>query len=149
VQRKISKFLALSRTERWLFAQSLFLLPVTAAALHLSSFKRISAALARLSPAVADETQDEKTALAQARTTARMVTLAARHGFFNSTCLHRALILWWLLRRRGISSDLRIGVRTETGEFEAHAWVEYRGDPLGDEPNIGERYVAFKQAVIR
>jgi transglutaminase superfamily protein len=149
VRRKISKFLALSPGQRWLLVQTLFLLPLAAAALRLLSFRRVSTTLARLSPAVAEKAwDDDPETLSQVRTTARMVNLAARHGFFNASCLHRAMILWWLLRRQGIASDLRFGVRKEEGEVHAHAWVEYRGDPLDDEQNLRQHYVTFEQALI-
>jgi hypothetical protein len=149
VRRKISKFLALNRHQRWLLVQTLFLLPLTAAALRLLSFRRVAATLANLSSAVADKARDDEAeTLSQVLTTARLVSLAARHGFFNITCLPRAMILWWLLRRQGIASDLRFGVRKEVGEVLAHAWVEYRGDPLDDEQDLRQHYLAFKQAVI-
>lgn len=47
----------------------------------------------------------------------------------DSRCLVRSLVLTRLLARRGISSSLVIGVRTDHG-FEAHAWVEYAGRPV-------------------
>lgn len=150
MRKKISKFLALRWAERWLFVRAIFLLPLTAAALRLLGFRRVSAVLARLSPAVGAAAQpDEAESVSRARATARMVGLAARHGFFNATCLPRAMILWWSLRRQGIASDLRIGIRKEVGEVQAHAWVEYGGVPLDDEQNIRRHYVAFEQAVIR
>jgi hypothetical protein len=48
---------------------------------------------------------------------------------FDSRCLVRSLVLSALLARRGISSSLIIGVRSEPS-FEAHAWVECAGTPL-------------------
>lgn len=43
-------------------------------------------------------------------------------------CLARALATQLLLNRCGYSSDLQIGVaKSEQGELEAHAWVEYQG----------------------
>lgn len=42
------------------------------------------------------------------------------------------MVLWWLLRRRQIAAELRIGARKLEGQFEAHAWVEYAGAMLGD-----------------
>ena len=61
----------------------------------------------------------------------------------DSRCLVRSLVLTSLLARRGISSTLIIGVRSEP-KFEAHAWVECAGAPLlspGDNPY--ERLVEF------
>jgi hypothetical protein len=48
----------------------------------------------------------------------------------DSRCLMRSLVLTAVLVRRGIESQLVIGVRTAADEFAAHAWVEYDGKPL-------------------
>jgi hypothetical protein len=42
----------------------------------------------------------------------------------RATCLTQALVLHILLRREGLQSTIRIGVRKDAGHFEAHAWVE-------------------------
>src|SRR5688500_12244795 len=60
---------------------------------------------------------------------ATLVTAAARHHLRPMTCLPRALALHTLLRRNGIQTDLRIGVRREAGSLQAHAWVEHAGAP--------------------
>jgi transglutaminase superfamily protein len=57
----------------------------------------------------------------------RMEAAAARNLFFSTNCLEQSLVLWWLLRRRGIAADLRIGARKAANRFEAHAWVECSG----------------------
>ncbi len=66
---------------------------------------------------------------------ARVVGIAARRTPWRTTCLRQALLLHHLLARRGIASDLRIGVRTAADGFAAHAWVERHGAVLigGDE----------------
>jgi hypothetical protein len=48
---------------------------------------------------------------------------------FDSRCLVRSLVLTTMLARRGISSSVVIGVRSEP-EFGAHAWVESGGVAL-------------------
>jgi hypothetical protein len=63
---------------------------------------------------------------------ARVVQTASRHAPVTTTCLHRALGLWWLLSRRGYDSHLRFGVRRLDGRFEAHAWVEHGGSVVAD-----------------
>ena len=45
-------------------------------------------------------------------------------------CLAQSLVLRRLLARRGLHSELIIGVRREDDAFDAHAWVEYDGQPL-------------------
>jgi len=59
---------------------------------------------------------------------------------FSADCLEESLALWWLLRRNGIDPDFRIGVRTITGRFESHAWVEYQGMMLNDMDRISIIY---------
>src|SRR2546425_2686623 len=44
-----------------------------------------------------------------------------------ATCLKKSLILFRMLRRRGIPAELRLGVRKLDGEVSAHAWVECEG----------------------
>ena len=63
---------------------------------------------------------------------ARLEASAARHLLLRTNCLEQSLVLWWLLRRRGIAAELRIGARKENGQFEAHAWVELEGVVLND-----------------
>ena len=73
--------------------------------------------------------------------------MAARHSPLHTTCLHRSLVLWWLLHRQGIESALRIGVRKQAGQWQAHAWVEYEGIPLHDQYGPQD-FTAFDQAII-
>lgn len=56
------------------------------------------------------------------------------------TCLSRSLALWALLRRHGFDPQLEIGVRKTTGRFEAHAWVEVDGHPVGEGPRVRQIY---------
>ena len=75
------------------------------------------------------------------------VNIAARHTPFPATCLSRSLLLGWLLRRRGVASDLRIGVRLTNGVLDAHAWVECAGLPVNDRPDIAAQFASFGDIV--
>jgi hypothetical protein len=138
----------LSWAERRLLAQALALLPLTALALWAMGFRRWQALVARLTPVVDAGGRDEAAVIREGRATARLVEAAARRGPYRASCLPRSLALWWLLRRQGIESDLRIGVRKEAGLFEAHAWVELRGLVLNDSGDVGERFAAFDRAIL-
>ncbi len=137
----------LSTAERRLLAQSLILLPLTAVALRVVGFRRWQALLARLAPVATPPEADEADRIGQGRAAARLVDAAARRGAYRATCLPRSLVLWWLLRRRGIDAELRIGVRKEAGQFQAHAWVEYRGAALNDGTDVAERFARFDRAI--
>lgn len=71
---------------------------------------------------------------------ARSVARACRLAPWDPTCLVRALTLERLLRRHGVeTADVRVGVRRRGDGFAAHAWVEHRGEVLGDTPeNVAE-----------
>lgn len=73
----------------------------------------------------------------------RLVGIAARRHLYPMTCLRRSLVLRWLLGRAGIPTALRLGVRREGKALEAHAWVEYAGQPVG-EPEDLERYTPLE-----
>lgn len=143
-----SRLRQLSSAERWLLAQALILLPLTALALRVVGFWRWQTTLARLAPVDrAPAASDTATLLRQGRALARLVDVAARRGLYRASCLPRSLTLWWLLRSRGIDNDLCVGVRKEEGQFEAHAWVELRGLVLNDPNHIRQRFVAFDRAI--
>ena len=71
------------------------------------------------------------------------VNIAARHTPFPVTCLSRSLLLGWLLHRRGVASDLRIGVRLTQGKLDAHAWVECEGIAINDSPDVNAQFASF------
>ena len=54
------------------------------------------------------------------------------HGLFpRNPCLTQAVVAHRMLRKQGIPSELRIGVRRTTqAPLEAHAWVEHQGEIL-------------------
>ena len=124
------------------FVQALLLMPLIRASLRLRGFHatqrtlqlRVGRGLAVVSEAVA---ADETTQVC------RMVLAAARYSLISSTCLERSLALWWLLARRGIATQLRIGARKSGDRFEAHAWVERNGEAIGDPEGAHVHYAAF------
>lgn len=54
---------------------------------------------------------------------------------FDATCLRRALLFGWILRRR--RPELRIGLM-EGGDVQAHAWLIVEGGTLGALGDVGE-----------
>lgn len=72
--------------------------------------------------------------LSRARTYASAIELASRHHIVRAQCLHRSLVLHGWLRREGLPSRLRIGVRKEGAELKAHAWVELGNEVVNDYP---------------
>jgi hypothetical protein len=112
--------------------------------LRLAGFRRWKSVLAWLAPS-ANPTMRRQNASQRelAELIARLAAAAARNVFFGTNCLEQSLVLWWLLRRRGISAELRIGARKEFERFEAHAWVEVDSAVLNDASAEHLQFIPF------
>lgn len=136
---KLTTLRRLSWPNRWLLLESWLLVTAVSLLLRVFTFRRVYGRLRRLSAGAGAPPGSEAQA-ARAAEVARVVAMACRHTPLANSCLHRSLALWWLLRRRHIDAELRMGARQEKGAFEAHAWVEYRNTIVGEtEPD--HRYV--------
>ena len=135
-------FRALSGREQKVLLASLVLLPMFWLGLRMAGLQRFQAWL-NGSPVGGSNSisHSEAAALGVA------VNRAASRVLGPSCCLTRSLMLWWWLRRYGMESDLRIGVRFEGGELRAHAWVALGGIPINDRPEVVAQYAAFDQPV--
>ena len=83
----------------------------------------------------------------KALSASRMVSIGSRRGFCRANCLPTSLTLAYLLGQQGIDTDLRVGVRKVAGVFEAHAWVEFQGQPLNEDDDVHERFPAFDDPI--
>ncbi|AFY99914.1 lasso peptide biosynthesis B2 protein [Calothrix sp. PCC 6303] len=146
IKSKVLTFNALSRQEHLLFFRSLFLLPIVAFSLQLWGMQSTQKFLAQISQKTI-LSSTVATSLLLAKTTSTMVNLAARYSPLWGNCLKKSLVLWYLLRCQGIMSELRIGVRRENGEFQAHAWIEHAGVVLNDTPYVYQQFTTFAQAI--
>jgi hypothetical protein len=146
---KWRRFAELSPRERRTLLQAGVLLPLVAAGRHTMSLRRLQAWLGRALPLGGKFTRDTAMEVIEARRVARLVQIAANYGVFHPNCLERSLVLWTLLRHRGINGDLRLGMRTQDEHFVAHAWVECNRVVLNDRDDIGDQFVIveWRQAV--
>lgn len=62
----------------------------------------------------------------------RWIRVAAQYHVVRARCLHRSLALHQVLLREGLPAQLRIGVRLQASELQAHAWVELGGIVVND-----------------
>lgn len=58
----------------------------------------------------------------------RRVSVAAAFFPARAACLEQSLVLYWMLLRVRIPAAFRMGALPSN--FAAHAWVEYRGEPV-------------------
>lgn len=140
-----AKFRALPVAHRRLFVEAAILLGLVGAALKVMPYRICRSGLSLLAGEPTADTGRE--GLRRARNIAEVVRAAGRHGPTGYSCLRESLVLWHLLRRSGIRSQLRIGVRKDGGNLDAHAWVECQGLVLNDNDDVHVRYAAFENAV--
>ncbi len=139
---KLSKFLALPEEEKRIFVSALFLLPLLSAALRVFRYQRLRAVLE--GPPRAGR---KPIGIGELATLGRAVNSAANYALGQPTCLTRSMLLCWLLRRRGIATQLRIGVKLDDGKLDAHAWVEHEGVPINDAEDVAQRFAPFDEPV--
>jgi Transglutaminase-like superfamily len=136
---KLAKLHALSWSERRTLVAAMAWMPLFWLGLHGLGLRRFQAWLLRPRLLIQNDLSlDEIMGMATA------VNRAARLVRIPANCLTRSLLLGWLLRRRGVACQLRIGVQMNNGSLAAHAWVEYAGIPINDQPNVGEQFAAFQ-----
>jgi hypothetical protein len=95
---------------------------------------------------VRDESIDRHSSTANrfddARRIAMAVNRAANFGVFRPKCLVKSRALRKMLDAEGIDgAEVRVGVRLTDGRFRAHAWVEYNGEVVGDDPAAVAKFV--------
>lgn len=127
---RLARWLELPPGERWLLLELMGGLPVLSALLRVFGVVRTRRWLERISRNAAPRTA-ESDDLDSAQRLAQLADIAGRRGAITATCLRQSLLVYWLLRRRGLAPELKIGVRKEQSAFDAHAWVELRGVALG------------------
>ena len=130
-------------------AQVLFLLPVVAICMRVFGFKRTYIWLGHMASLFPVAPVSPESAPEKARRIAQLVIFVNQNfSFYQTVCLSESLTLWFLLHRHGIPADFRLGVRTITGRFESHAWVEYDGIVLNDLETANRIYESFDLNVI-
>lgn len=149
IRERLRRFKTLGRQEQWFFLCATALLPLLSASLRVAGLRRTQQALQKFLQTDAAINPQGADISFRVDATARMVGAAAHHGIGRPTCLEQSLTLWWLLRRQGIPAQLRIGARTTSERFEAHAWVECGGEAVNDPDGLHLHYAAFDVAFPR
>lgn len=112
---------------------AMLLLPVVALSLRIIEYNNTKNILGRF---VSDKSRQKKVVPSEIDNTekeracviARMVAIAAGHGPYKANCLKQSMVLWWMLARHGISSEIIFGVPKEKeGVLGAHAWLSVTG----------------------
>jgi hypothetical protein len=122
--RRLAKFLRLPTAERRLLFSALFHLAAARIGLWTLPLEQIVKRL----PQTKKPVFSEKTGFCRPKEIAWAIRAAGRYLPGGQNCLAQALAGQALLARRGIATQLRIGVAKDAaGRFTAHAWVECDG----------------------
>lgn len=119
--------------------------PMTRVAIHFWGFNRVHEVVWRNVSSRPEQTEAINTD--EIVTLTSLMNAAANRSPIYTSCLHRSLAFWWLLNRRGVTSELRIGVYKQAGKLQAHAWLEKDGTPLSDSRDSVQAFTAFDQVV--
>lgn len=133
-----SKWLELGWRERFVLAFAWGVLPAIVLSLKIFGFRGTKRLLSSLSPCPANRRCPN---VGQARRYGKATNIAANKCLVAANCLPRSLCHWWLLRFTGCDSEIRFGVTKERKILQAHAWVEFDGQPLNDTLDVAERYL--------
>ena len=140
--RHFAQFRELSYAEQRVLLTAAACMPIFWLGLRLLGLPRIQARLERAKKPICPAIP-----LPEIKELGELVNIAARHTLGSRTCLTRSLLLGWLLRRRGVQSQLLVGVRFTQGVLDAHAWVECEGVPVNDRPNVSTQFASFGDLV--
>jgi Transglutaminase-like superfamily len=129
---RILRFARLSGPDRRLVVRAVWWLALVRLALWTRPF-------ARVQELVGIASAQRSTAPAVAPGRLAWAVEAGAQAVPKASCLTQALAAQIMLERTDTHPELRIGVSTDQGDFEAHAWLELEGRPLVGAHDL-ERY---------
>lgn len=136
----------LSSFQLGVLVSALFLLPAINLLLRVLGYVRLLRLIEKLTPIRQGQPMPADS-MAQAKSVAHMVAIAANRGIYHGTCLRRSLLVLYFLRRLGVPGVIQFGVRLVDGTLEAHAWVEWQGVIINDEADVRERFSLLENGI--
>lgn len=133
----IRKFLDLLPKERLILVQAWLLLLLADFALRTLPFKHVLALTQK--NCLKGQEPSTGTLPPSVERLAWLMDVAGRYSLVTATCLKQALVLSWLLGRKGLATNLQIGVARHHDTVTAHAWLEQDGKVIFGQTG-GRRY---------
>ena len=143
----LRKFLALPKSEQALLVESWWGLLIMNLRLRWLRFARIRQEAGRVEGV--SPRRSGRPTRQQIDRIAWSVEVAARQHLHPMHCLVRSLTLQRLLARRGVATELKLGVSKEQESLAAHAWVELDGEPISERGPVEARYLPLVKAASR
>src|SRR5450432_567140 len=139
----LQRYNALSSEARKLFRRAVVLLPLLMVSLRVRGYGKTQQWLQNILDRTVIAPMQAADLVLNLEITCRMVRAAQHYTLVRTSCLEQSLLLWYLLRRQGITAALRIGIRKDAEKFEAHAWVEHDGAAVNQVQELHRHYTAF------
>ena len=117
---RLARWWGLPASERWLVLRAQVQLPLIRAALPVLGYLRLRRWMEALSP-VSEQRSPSDDEFVRANRLANLVAAVGGEGVLDANCLPQALLVHLLLRRRGLSPELQLGVRKGDDAIEAGA----------------------------
>lgn len=143
----LPKLISAFRSDFWLLPQTVLLPVAILAGIRLGGVARTqkwlrswSAAPNVLTPVAGDTRRIISEAL-------RAQRVVRRWSGVGGSCLVRSFTLWALLRKRGLETQIRIGMRKRKNATEGHAWVEYEGKPINETGAEVATYSVYHESI--
>ena len=140
---KLQAFRDLTLDERRFLIQAWFALPIVDIGLRLLPFRTVQKFASASQKQRSVPVSSRQRVIDDLQKYAELVRIASHTHLFTLTCLRQSLTLQWLLARRGIKTDLQLGVRKDEGSLQAHAWLTYNGLPILSSDNVEERFTSL------
>jgi len=122
LRRRLRQWWSLPASERWLLLEAVCWLAWAWLAIRLVPLRRLAPRLGQ--PQAESPHSLTPEAVQQAQLIARLVSIAGHRLPWTCTCLVQALAGMQMLRRRGQSCTLYLGVaKNQTQQLSAHAWL--------------------------
>ena len=146
---KVAAARRMPRADRSLFVTAWLALVGVTLSMRVVGFQRMHGLLSRRVPQARGPVSSPGADSARVLAATRLVDVAARNTGLSHTCLHRSLVSWWLMRRRGFDVVLKLGARRCEDGLEAHAWVEHAGVVVNDPEAAAGSYTDLSLEPIR
>jgi hypothetical protein len=137
-----AQFLRLPLSCKWIFIKAVALAFLIRMSLRVVKYGSIVRILMKFK---AGEKSPETPELKMYRS---LIILSYRFPGWFINCLSIGTAFWFLMKRKGIKTELRFGMRKEHDKLHAHAWLEVKGTPLTLDRNIKEKYSAFPDPIL-
>ena len=125
--RRLGKLYRFTWQERCILMETFFFLGFSRFLVIMLPFKKVAPHLGVINGSQSKNLSEAELVVVQQIT--RWVRFTARHTPFTSNCFNKALAVHFMLRRRGLSSTLYLGVARDGEKMEAHAWLR-SGDQI-------------------